>query len=674
MKKTGNLTRREFLAQAAAFAAASALASCTPAATPAPAPTQAGEATKPPAAEPTATTAAAQPTAAAAVEEIQPGVPRNQCLILENPSGTVQPADDFNRWRAGYSGSWVCGLQQLALDALWYIDPDAGVDGVWDNALAAEKPIYNADYTQMTVKVRQGLYWSDGVEFTADDVYYTVDTIMKNKGLGSNGLFVGNIDKLEQPDKYTVVFNLKNPNSRFHSAFTVRWGACYIMPKHVFEKESDPVAFKFNPPVSLGAYTLKDSDPNGKWYLWQRREDWQRTSVARLGDVAVKYAMYIDPGPSDKRVIAQTAHQLDVIHDCTPEGRITLAKTSPTSVGWFKSFPWAHPDPTLPAVIYNNEKPGLDKKEVRWALTLAIDIAQVALASYKGAATISAIHVPPTGMYPKYYHTPLEPWLNDFTLKVGGQDYKPYDPTAAQRIADLARQSLGDLVPTDPDTIKRYIGAGWWKYDVKAAEQLMLDAGMKKDGGTWVLPDGSPFKVPLMGLGESNPTMNRAAAMVVENWKAFGIDATLDAQANLWPIMSSGEYTASLAWTIETWGGDPDLFFFLQSWHSKFYVPSGQPAAGTNSMRWKNPELDKIIESIQKISFDDPKGVELGQQFCKLAAQEMPITPIMAYNVFTTMDTTYFTGYPSVDDPYTDPVPNWGNTKYMFVKIKPKSA
>ena len=71
-----------------------------------------------------------------------------------------------------------------------------------------------------------------------------------------------------------------------------------------------------------------------------------------------------------------STHELDVIHDITPEGRITLAKTSPTSVGWFKSFPWAHPDPTLPAVIYNNEKPGLDKKEVRWALTLAIDIVQ----------------------------------------------------------------------------------------------------------------------------------------------------------------------------------------------------------------------------------------------------------------------------------------------------------
>jgi peptide/nickel transport system substrate-binding protein len=681
MKKTANLTRREFLELSAAFAATGVVAACTSPQTPTPAPPAPGAAaTQPSAVQPTAAVAATkppavQPTAAPAVKEVAPGVPRDQCIILENPGGTVQPADDFNRWRSGYSPIWVSGFQQLALDALWYIDPDAGVKGVWDNALASDKPIYNADFTQMTVKLRQGLMWSDGVEFTADDLFYTVDVQMKTPGFANSGLFSGNIDKLEQPDKYTVVFHLKAPNSRFHAAFTVRWGAQYMMPKHIFEKEQDPVKFKFNPPVSLGAYKLKDFDPNGKWYLWQLRDDWKKTSVALLGDCAVKYAMYIDPGPSDKRVIAQTAHQLDVIHDCTPEGRITLAKNSPTSVGWFKSFPWAHPDPTLPAIIYNNEKPGLDKKQVRWALTLAIDIAQVALASYKGAATISAIHVPPTGMYPKYYHQPLEPWLNDFTIKVGGQDYKPYDPTAAKRIADLARQSLGDLVPTDADTIKKYIGAGWWKNDLKAAEQLMLDAGMKKGGdGKWQLPDGSAFKVPLMGLGESNPTMNRAAAAVVENWKAFGVDATLDAQANLWPIMGSGEYSASFAWTIETWGGDPDLFFFLQSWHSKFYVPSGKPAAGTNSMRWKNPELDQIIESIQKISFDDPKGVELGLQYCKLAAQDMPITPIMAYNVFTTMDTTYFTGYPSVDDPYTDPVPNWGNTKYMYVKIKPKKA
>lgn len=88
-------------------------------------------------------------------------------------------------------------------------------------------------------------------------------------------------------------------------------------------------------------------------------------------------------------------------------------------------------------------------------------------------------------------------------------------------------------------------------------------------------------------------------------------------------------------------------------------------------MRWQHPDLDPIIEAIQRLDFDDPKGIELGIEFIKLAAREMPITPIMSYNVFSVCDETYWTGFPTADDPYTNPVANWANTKYMFVKIKP---
>ena len=35
----------------------------------------------------------------------------------------------------------------------------------------------------MTVKLRRGIHWSDGVEFTADDVVYTIQTHMKTNGL-----------------------------------------------------------------------------------------------------------------------------------------------------------------------------------------------------------------------------------------------------------------------------------------------------------------------------------------------------------------------------------------------------------------------------------------------------------------------------------------------------------
>ena len=102
-------------------------------------------------------------------------VPRNQTLIVENPEGTIKNAGWFNYW-ATNAGGRSTGLQQLAMDTFWYIDPDHGLDGVWDNSLASEPPIYNADFTEMTVKLRSGLYWSDGVEFTADDVLFTINT------------------------------------------------------------------------------------------------------------------------------------------------------------------------------------------------------------------------------------------------------------------------------------------------------------------------------------------------------------------------------------------------------------------------------------------------------------------------------------------------------------------
>jgi len=161
-------------------------------------------------------------------------LPRNETLIAENPEGTVKNAGWFNIWAIN-AGGQSTGLHQLAMDTFWYIDPDKGIDGVWENALAAEKPIYNADFTEMTVKLRRGIFWSDGVEFTADDVIYTIQTHMNTKGLRWSAPIQVNVADVAAPDRDTVVFKLKKPNSRFHALFTVRWNAVWMMPRHVFE-------------------------------------------------------------------------------------------------------------------------------------------------------------------------------------------------------------------------------------------------------------------------------------------------------------------------------------------------------------------------------------------------------------------------------------------------------
>ena len=108
--------------------------------------------------------------------------PRNETLIIQNPENPAKVPGWFNNWVLGQGGGTSTGLHQLVFDTLWFIDPDAGLDGSNYNQLAAEPAAYNADFTEITVKLRQGILWSDGVEFTSDDVRYTVETQMADPG------------------------------------------------------------------------------------------------------------------------------------------------------------------------------------------------------------------------------------------------------------------------------------------------------------------------------------------------------------------------------------------------------------------------------------------------------------------------------------------------------------
>ena len=49
----------------------------------------------------------------------------------------------------------------------------------------------------------------------------------------------------------------------------------------------------------------------------------------------------------------------------------------------------------------------------------------------------------------------------------------------------------------------------------------------------------------------------------------------------------------------------------------------------------------------------------------------MPNIPVMSFNVFSAMSERYWTGYPTSENPYTDPVNNWANSRSIFTQIKP---
>lgn len=598
--------------------------------------------------------------------------PRDQTLIVHNPEPPATNPPNFNIWVAGNGAAWSNGLHQLVMDTLWFIDPDAGLDGALYNQLASDTWEYNEDFTEMTVNLREGIYWSDGEEFTADDVVFTVETQMETPGMVWSAPFSESVESVEAIDDHTVKFSLSQPNSRFHSLFSVRWNGAWIMPEHIFSEVEDVTGFQFNPPVGLGPYTLHSFDPNGYWYAWEKRDDWERSSLNQWGEPGPEYIIYRSIPNIDNRLIEMSNGNLDMIHDLTPEGAFSIIEDRETARGWFPGFPYAHPDPTLPMVIFNTQNEMFQDKRVRWALALMLDARAISMASYRGAATLSAIAIPPTGTHPDDYHIPMQDWLTSYELDLGnGETIQPYDPNFGLQIADMVRPQFGEEVPTDEAAIRRAFGYGWWRQDIEAAETLLESAGFTKEGGTWMQPNGEPFEFDLNTFSEG--VINRMGTMIAQQWSQQGIEVTPVADPQIFASsLPLGDYEAATAWSIETWGGDPDLSFFLSSWHSDFVAEPGERQPARNWQRWTHPELDRIIEEVQVTEFTDPRNLELGREFVELMVNEMPVIPVMAYNVFAVYDTAVWEGFPTAEEnPYANIVTNWANSKYIFTQLHP---
>ena len=393
---------------------------------------------------------------------IPQNIPRKEMLILENPEGTIKNAGWFNIWAINAGASRTdCSRPRSTRSGTSIPRAASTASGTIRSPPTSR--IYNADFTEMTVKLRKGIFWSDGVEFTAADVVATVMTQIKNPAMRFSAVLANNVASVETPDPYTVVFKLKKPNSRFHANFTVRWGAIWILPKHVFEKVDDPAEVRLQQAGLSRRLRAHSFDPDGKWYIWQLRDDWQRTTLGRFGKPGPKYLAYVDPGPPDKRVIAQLNHELDVIHDIAPEGMFALAKQGKATRAWFKGFPYGHPDPTLPALIFNTQNEHFKNRDVRWALALLIDIKAVSMAAYRGAATISAIGVPPTGNASGgLSRADGRRGSSDFEVDTGKRKIKPYDPDGRQadRRHAAALDGRPDPVRSEGDRARPSAAAG----------------------------------------------------------------------------------------------------------------------------------------------------------------------------------------------------------------------
>ena len=138
----------------------------------------------------------------------------------------------FNPYNANDATS--AELSEMMYDGLIQTNP---ADGSVIPKLAKSFEVL-PDKKTYIIHLRHGIKWSDGVEITSDDVYFTYNTIIFGGYGDGSAKDVMTIDglmpKIEKIDKYTVKFTTPKPFAPF-----LRNLSTSIVPKHIFEKATN---------------------------------------------------------------------------------------------------------------------------------------------------------------------------------------------------------------------------------------------------------------------------------------------------------------------------------------------------------------------------------------------------------------------------------------------------
>ncbi|GAA4775905.1 ABC transporter substrate-binding protein [Microbacterium gilvum] len=119
--------------------------------------------------------------------------------------------------------------------------------------LLATEYAWNDDGTQLDITLREGVTWSDGEAFDADDVVFTFQMILDNPALNTGG-FAGTPAKVDATH-VTITFD--------EPAFVTGpelLGKTFIVPEHIWNG-IDPTAEVMAEPVGTGPYLLADFKP-----------------------------------------------------------------------------------------------------------------------------------------------------------------------------------------------------------------------------------------------------------------------------------------------------------------------------------------------------------------------------------------------------------------------------
>lgn len=292
-------------------------------------------------------------------------------------------------------------------------------------------------------KLRAGVKWHDGADFTAEDVAFSID-LLKTAHPRGRGTFAS-VTGIETPDPLTAILHLSAPAPYLLSALAATESP--IVPKHVFEG-TDPAA----PPaddqlIGTGPFVFREF-VRGSHIILDRNPHYWDAGKPYLDRVIFRFIT--DPAA---RAAAVQAGEVDVAP--IPLSDVERFRALEHIAIEDRAFAYQG---TQYQLIFNFDNPYLADLRVRQAIAHAIDLEVIAQTVFYGYADVSPSPISVT--LPKFHDASIKPYpvdidkanaLLDAAGYARGADGRRFsirllfNPAHDRRLAEYVRQALAAL-------------------------------------------------------------------------------------------------------------------------------------------------------------------------------------------------------------------------------------
>jgi peptide/nickel transport system substrate-binding protein len=450
--------------------------------------------------------------------------------------------------------------------------------------LAAEWPTQEngqlaADGKSVTWKLRQGVKWSDGQPFSADDVVFTWEYVTDK---ATAAITVGNyegVDRVEKVDDTSVRFTFSQPAPAWFRPAQLR-----VLPRHIFQNDKGQAA-RTSPnnlkPVGTGPYKVTNFAP-GDAVSYAINENYREANKPFFDTVEVKGG---GDAQSAGRAVLQTGEfdyawnlQLDdaVLKQLENGGR-GVAEFAPG--GGIERLIYNFSDPNKEVDGERSHPstphPFLADLKVRQALTLACDRDTVVSVLYGRGGVVTANII--------------------------------NDPPQFRSSANTA------------------------EYNLDKANALLDEAGWTK-GGDGARAKGG-VRMAILFQTTVNTLRQKTQQIVKDGWEKVGAPTELksiDSAVFFSSDAGNPDTNSKFYADVEMFTGTPviDPQSDMTRYHSRYIASKANNWSGRNYSRYNNPEYDKAWDQAA-IELDADKRAQLFVQMNDIVIQQAVLVPLV---------------------------------------------